>query len=166
MKPTMVPKMMLMMANAMMQCQSGKWTSESCSKDIVDTAVGAGNFATLAKALAAASMVDALKGNGPFTVLAPTDEAFAKLPVGTLQELLNPENKDRLKAILAYHVVPGKLLSGQLSYLTGLKTLEGKSLTVAAEGGNVMVGKAKVVKADIPCSNGVIHVIDTVLLPE
>jgi uncharacterized surface protein with fasciclin (FAS1) repeats len=135
-------------------------------KDIVDTAVAAGSFQTLAKALDAAGLVETLKGEGPFTVFAPTDEAFAKLPPGTLDELLRPENKDKLTAILTYHVVPGKVLAAQVTKLKSTKTVNGQALTVTTEGGTVMVDNAKVVKTDILCSNGVIHVIDSVLLPK
>ena len=132
----------------------------------MDTAVSAGTFETLVKALSAASMLETLKGNGPFTVFAPTDEAFTKLPDGTLEELLKPENKEKLREILSYHVVTGKVASGQMSSLLALKTLQGKPLSVAVDGKSVMIGKAKVIKPDVSCSNGVIHVIDAVLLPE
>lgn len=134
-------------------------------QDIVDTAVGAGSFKTLAAALKAAGLVEALKGAGPFTVFAPTDEAFAKLPAGTLESLLKPENKDKLTAILTYHVVAGKLGSGEVVKSKGATTLQGSQLAFKAEGDKVMVGGAGVVKTDIECSNGVIHVIDTVVIP-
>jgi uncharacterized surface protein with fasciclin (FAS1) repeats len=136
------------------------------SKDIVDTAVSAGSFKTLTTALQAAGLVDTLKGKGPFTVFAPTDEAFAKLPAGTVEELLKPENKDKLVAILTYHVVPGKVLAAQVTTLTSAKTVNGQSLAISVNDGAVMVDNAKVVKADILCSNGVIHVIDSVVLPK
>lgn len=136
------------------------------SKDIVDTAVAAGSFQTLAKALDAAGLVETLKGAGPFTVFAPTDEAFAKLPAGTLADLLKPENKQKLVAILTYHVVPGKVLAAQVVNLTSAKTVNGQSVAISTADGNVMVDNAKVVKTDILCSNGVIHVIDSVLLPK
>ena len=135
-------------------------------KDIVDTAVAAGSFQTLAKALGAAGLVETLKGAGPFTVFAPTDEAFAKLPKGTVADLLKPENKGKLTAILTYHVVPGKVLAAQVVNLTSAKTVNGQSVTISMAGGAVMVDSAKVVKTDILCSNGVIHVIDSVLLPK
>lgn len=135
------------------------------SKNIVQTAVAAGDFATLAKALQAAELVDALSGPGPFTVFAPTDAAFAKLPAGTLQELLKPENKGKLQAILKYHVVAGDVRAADVAKLTSAKTLEGGSLPVAVDGGKAKVGAATVVKTDVAASNGVIHVIDTVLLP-
>lgn len=136
------------------------------TKDIVDTAVAAGSFQTLAKALQAADLVDTLKGPGPFTVFAPTDEAFAKLPAGTLDELLKPENKDKLRAILTYHVVAGKVPSDKVVTLSSAKTVNGQEVKITANGGKVMVNNAHLVKADIPASNGVIHVIDAVILPE
>ncbi len=134
-------------------------------KDIVDTAVAAGNFKTLAAALQAADLVDALKGKGPFTVFAPTDEAFSKLPAGTVETLLKPENKEKLKAILLYHVVAGKVTSGDVVKLSSAKTLNGQNVTINSRDGSVLVDNAKVVKADIAASNGVIHVIDAVILP-
>jgi uncharacterized surface protein with fasciclin (FAS1) repeats len=134
-------------------------------KDIVDTAVAAGQFKTLAAALKAAGLVDTLKGTGPFTVFAPTDEAFAKLPAGTVENLLKPENKAQLTAILTYHVVPGSVMASQVVTLKEAKTVNGQSVKISATGGTVMVDKAKVVKTDIKASNGVIHVIDTVILP-
>ena len=135
------------------------------TKDIVDTAVAAGSFTTLAKALTAADLVATLKGPGPFTVFAPTDEAFAKLPAGTLDNLLKPENKDKLRRILSYHVVPGKVLAADVVKVSSAKTVSGDSLPIQVNGSTVMAGKAHVVKTDIGASNGVIHVIDTVLLP-
>jgi uncharacterized surface protein with fasciclin (FAS1) repeats len=133
-------------------------------KDIVDTAVAAGSFTTLAKALAAADLVGTLKGAGPFTVFAPTDEAFAKLPAGTLETLLKPENKAKLRRILTYHVVAGNVMAADVVKLTTAKAVSGDTLTIKTAGG-VMVDNARVVKTDIKTSNGVIHVIDTVLLP-
>jgi len=139
--------------------------ANAMSKDIVDTAAGAGQFNTLVAAVKAAGLVDTLKGDGPFTVFAPTDEAFAKLPAGTVEDLLKPENKDKLVAILTYHVVPGKIMSGDIAGKeTEVKTVQGDMLDVNAKDG-VMVDKAKVVKADIPATNGVIHVIDSVVMP-
>jgi len=135
-------------------------------KDIVDTAVAAGNFKTLAAALKAAGLVDTLKGAGPFTVFAPTDEAFAKLPAGTVDELLKPENHDKLVAILTYHVVAGDVMAKDVVKLHEAKTVNGKEVKIMAEGGKVMVDNAGVIKTDIKCSNGVIHVIDSVLLPQ
>ena len=134
-------------------------------KDIVDTAVAAGSFKTLAAALKAAGLIETLKGKGPFTVFAPTDEAFAKLPAGTVENLLKPENKAQLTAILTYHVVPGAVMASQVVTLKEAKTVNGQSVKISATGGTVMVDKAKVVKTDIKASNGVIHVIDTVMLP-
>ena len=136
------------------------------NKNIVDTAVAAGSFQTLAKALKAADLVDTLKGPGPFTVFAPTDDAFAKLPAGTLDDLLKPESKDKLRAILAYHVVAGKVPSSKVGTLSSAKTVNGREVKITAMGGTLMVNDAHVVKADIPASNGVIHVIDAVLLPQ
>lgn len=134
--------------------------------DIVDTAVKAGSFNTLVAAIKAAGLVDTLKGKGPFTVFAPTDAAFAKLPKGTLEMLLKPENKAKLQAILTYHVVSGKIMSGQIAGKKAMvKTVQGSELNVDATKG-VMVNDAQVVKADIETTNGVIHVIDTVVLPK
>jgi uncharacterized surface protein with fasciclin (FAS1) repeats len=136
------------------------------SKDIVDTAVAAGSFKTLAKALTAAGLVDTLKGAGPFTVFAPTDEAFAKLPAGTVESLLQPENKAKLQRILTYHVVPGRVMAADVTKLKTAKAVSGDALTMTANNGAVLVDGAHVVKADVAASNGVIHVIDTVLLPK
>lgn len=135
--------------------------------DIVDTAVAAGHFKTLAAALEAAGLIDALKGKGPFTVFAPTDEAFAKLPAGTVETLLKPENKEKLKAVLLYHVVPGNVTAADVTKLNGrsVKTLQGSSIKVKTSHG-VRVDNAKVTQTDIKASNGVIHVIDTVLMPK
>ncbi|MCE2751932.1 MAG: fasciclin domain-containing protein [Pirellula sp.] len=134
-------------------------------KNIVDTAVEAGKFKTLAAALGAAGLVDAVKGPGPFTVFAPSDEAFAKLPKGTVETLLKPENKDKLKAILTYHVVPGKVMAKDVLGVKGAKSLNGQRIDVKVDGGKVMVDGAQVVATDIACTNGVIHVIDSVILP-
>ena len=137
-------------------------SSLSLAADIVDTAVSAGQFKTLVKAVQEAGLVDTLKGAGPFTVFAPTDAAFAKLPAGTLEALL--QDKQKLAQILTYHVVPGKVTASQVK--TGpVKTVQGQSLRVRAESGSVMVDNAKVTATDIMASNGVIHVIDTVVLP-
>ena len=136
------------------------------SKDIVDTAVAAGSFTTLATALQATGLVDTLKGKGPFTVFAPTDEAFAKLPAGTVQELLKPENKAKLTAILTYHVVPGRVPASEVVKINSAKTVNGQSLMIKVNGGTVMVDDAQVTQTDILCSNGVIHVIDSVVLPK
>ena len=133
-------------------------------KDIVDTAVSAGSFKTLAAALKAADLISTLKGAGPFTVFAPTDEAFAKLPAGTVETLLKPENKDRLRRILTYHVVAGQVMAADVVKLSSAKAVSGDMLQIRTSGG-VMVNASKVVKADVKATNGVIHVIDTVLLP-
>ena len=134
--------------------------------DIVDTAVGAGTFETLVAAVGAAGLVDVLKGEGPFTVFAPTDEAFAALPEGTVESLLLPENKDQLIAVLTYHVVPGKVMSTDiLGQKLEAATAAGIPVAIVATMGSVMVGGAKVITADIETSNGVIHVIDAVILP-
>ena len=136
------------------------------TKDIVDTAVGAGNFSTLVTDVKAAGLVETLKGAGPFTVFAPTDEAFAKLPKGTVEDLLKPENKDKLKAILTYHVVPGKVMAADIKgKKESVKTVEGSDLAVDATSG-VKVNDASVVTADVAASNGVIHAIDTVVMPK
>jgi uncharacterized surface protein with fasciclin (FAS1) repeats len=138
----------------------------SSKKDIVETAVAAGNFKTLAAALQAAGLVDTLKGAGPFTVFAPTDEAFAKLPAGTVEDLLKPENKQKLISILTYHVVAGDVMANDVVKLSEAKTVNGKEVKIMVQGGKVMVDGANVTKTDIKCSNGVIHVIDSVLLPQ
>lgn len=135
------------------------------SKDIVDTAVAAGSFNTLVAAVKAAGLVETLKGDGPLTVFAPTDEAFAKLPAGTVESLLKPENKSKLVAILTYHVVPGKVLAKDIVKLNSAKTVNGQSVTIAASDTGVNIDNAKVLKTDIQTSNGVIHVIDSVILP-
>lgn len=134
------------------------------SKDIVDTAVGAGNFTTLVAAVEAAGLVETLKGEGPFTVFAPTDAAFAALPAGTVEDLLKPENKDKLVAILTYHVVPGKVMSTDLTEGQKAATVQGGEVTITLEGG-AKVNGAVISTADIEASNGVIHVIDSVILP-
>lgn len=134
-------------------------------KDIVDTAVGAGSFKTLVAAVQAAGLVDTLKGKGPFTVFAPSDEAFAKLPAGTVEGLLKPENKEKLVAILTYHVVPGKVLAEDVVKLTAAKTVQGQEVAIKVADGKVTIDNANIVKTDIGCSNGVIHVIDSVIIP-
>lgn len=135
-------------------------------KDIVDIAVKAGSFETLVAAVKAADLVETLKGEGPFTVFAPTDEAFAKLDEGTLKDLLKPENKKKLAAILTYHVVPGKVMAEDVVGLKSAKTAQGQALKIKVDEGTVHINNAKVIKTDIEASNGVIHVIDTVMLPE
>jgi len=139
--------------------------SAAAEKDIVDTAVAAGDFKTLCKALTAAGLVPTLKGEGPFTVFAPTDEAFAKLPEGTLDDLLKPENREKLTAILTYHVVAKKLMAEDVVKLQAVKTVQGSDLKIRTEEGKVMVDGATVTKTDIVCTNGVIHVIDAVVTP-
>ena len=136
------------------------------SKDIVGTAVSAGSFKTLTAALEAAGLVETLKGNGPFTVFAPTDEAFAKLPDGTVKSLLKPENKQKLTSILTYHVVAGNVKAADVIKLSSAKTLNGQSVTIKVVKGKVLINGATVVKADIAATNGTIHVIDTVLMPK
>ena len=135
------------------------------AKDIVDTAVAAGSFNTLVAAVKAAGLVDTLKGEGPFTVFAPTDEAFAKLPAGTVEDLVKPENKEKLTAILTYHVVAGKVKAADVVKLSSAKTVNGKEVKITVDGDKVKVDGANVVKTDIVTKNGVIHVIDAVILP-
>lgn len=150
-----------------MYASAGSYGDKKAKKqDIVDTAVGAGDFQTLVAAVQAAELVETLKGEGPFTVFAPTDEAFAKLPDGTVETLLLPENKDQLIAILTYHVVPGKVTAADVVKLKEAKSVNGKGIPIMVEGETVKVDNATVVKPDIMASNGVIHVIDTVILPE
>jgi uncharacterized surface protein with fasciclin (FAS1) repeats len=132
--------------------------------DLVDTALAAGNFSTLAAALGAAALIERLKGDGPFTVFAPTDDAFAKLPPQTVSDLLQPENKSKLTAILTYHVVSGRVTSREVINLTSVPTLQGQSLQINKEEG-LKINDANIIASDVEASNGVIHVIDTVLLP-
>ncbi len=134
---------------------------------VVDVAVGAGSFNTLVAAVKAAGLVETLSGDGPFTVFAPTDEAFAKLPAGTVEDLLKPENKEKLVAILTYHVVSGKVMAADVAKLDTAKTVQGSNVSIQVSGGGVRLNdSSSVVKADIPASNGVIHVIDTVIMPK
>tara|TARA_R110001583_G_scaffold7720_3_gene37871 strand:+ start:56229 stop:56669 length:441 start_codon:yes stop_codon:yes gene_type:complete len=135
-------------------------------KDIVDVAANNGSFNTLVAAVKAAGLVDTLKGEGPFTVFAPTDEAFAKLPEGTVEMLLKPENKDKLVAVLTYHVVAGKVDAAKVVTLKSAETVQGQQVTIAVNQDKVMINNAQVVMADVEASNGIIHVIDTVLLPK
>ena len=162
-------------AAACVGLSSMAWAGGSCgvssakadaAPDIVETAIGAGSFGTLVAAVKAAGLVDTLKGEGPYTVFAPTDDAFAKLPAGTVESLLKPENKARLQSILTYHVVPGKVMSSDVVKVSSAKTVQGQDLAVSAQNGQVMVDNAKVVQVDIEAANGVIHVIDSVILPE
>ena len=152
-------------------CVSSVRAADTCPatahkhKDVVDTAVAAGNFKTLAAALGAAGLVETLKSEGPFTVFAPTDAAFDKLPKGTVEDLLKPENKGKLVKILTYHVVPGRVTAADVVKLTKAETVEGSQAKIAVKNGKVMIDNANVVKTDIPASNGVIHVIDAVILP-
>lgn len=139
--------------------------SDSHKKDIVDTAVGAGSFNTLVTAVKAADLVDTLKSEGPFTVFAPTDEAFAKLPAGTVENLLKPENKEQLQAVLLYHVVPGKVMASDVVKLSTAKTANDMNLSITVDGKAVKVNESLIIQTDIMTSNGIIHVIDTVMLP-
>jgi uncharacterized surface protein with fasciclin (FAS1) repeats len=134
--------------------------------DIVDTAASVDDFSTLVAAVKAAGLVETLKGKGPFTVFAPTNAAFAKLPKGTVETLLKPENKDKLIAVLTYHVVPGKVMAKDVVNLSSADTVQGGSIDIKVADGTVMINNAKVLKADVKCKNGVIHVIDTVILPK
>ena len=154
---------LLVGAGAPMLAQSYSMESKL---DIVETAIEAGSFQTLVAAVKAAGLVEVLQGEGPFTVFAPTDEAFAKLPAGTVEELLKPENKEKLVAVLTYHVVSGKVMAKDVAGIKYAKTVQGGSLKVSIEDGTPMVDNAKIVATDIEASNGVIHVIDTVVLPE
>ena len=147
------------------QASAGNYGDKAKSKDIVDTAVAAGQFNTLAAALEAADLVGTLKGDGPFTVFAPTDAAFAKLPAGTVESLLKPENRDQLVAILTYHVVPGKVKAADVVKLSEAKTVNGQDVAITVADNGVRINDANVIKTDIGASNGVIHVIDTVILP-
>ncbi len=135
-------------------------------KTIVETAAGIEDFSTLVAAVKAGGLVETLSGKGPFTVFAPTNEAFAKLPKGTVEDLLKPENKEKLVAILTYHVVPGKVMAADVVKLKEAKTVQGDKVKVTVKDDEVMIDKAKVVKTDVECSNGVVHVIDSVLLPK
>ena len=153
-------------AKSKVQYRSVAFAAVEAPKDIVDTAVAAGSFKTLVAAVQAAGLVETLKGKGPFTVFAPTDEAFAKLPAGTVESLLKPENKDKLIAVLTYHVVSGKVLASDVVGLKEAKTVQGGKVKIAVIGDKVKIDDATVVKTDIVTSNGVIHVIDSVILPK
>lgn len=163
-KISSIAKMLIVAQFALVatQATAGDYTKK---KDIVDTAVSAGQFNTLAAALDAAGLIDTLKGDGPFTVFAPTDEAFAKLPEGTVESLLKPENRDQLIAILTYHVVPGKVLAADVVKLSEAQTVNGQSVAIKIADNGVRIDNANVIATDIGASNGVIHVIDTVILP-
>jgi uncharacterized surface protein with fasciclin (FAS1) repeats len=149
----------------MVVAASNATAADAPTRDIVDTAVAAGSFTTLAKALEAAGLLETLKGAGPFTVFAPTDEAFAKLPAGTLDTLLKPENRAKLTRILTYHVVPGRVMAADVVKLHSATAVSGDTIAIATHGGGVTVDYAHVVKTDIVATNGVIHVIDAVILP-
>jgi uncharacterized surface protein with fasciclin (FAS1) repeats len=166
MKLTAVTLTILLVASSALAGGAPKSASKKATQDIVDTAVGAGSFNTLATALKAAGLIDTLKGKGPFTVFAPTDEAFAKLPKGTLEMLLEPKNKAKLQAVLTYHVVAGNVGSADVVKLRSAKTVNGESVTIATDAKGVTIDKARVIAADVAASNGVIHVIDTVILPK
>ena len=155
------------LGNAYADQQSNSRSQQAAQqeKDIVDTAVAAGQFKTLAAALKAGGLVETLKGEGPFTVFAPTDAAFAELPAGTVEDLLKPENKEKLVAILTYHVVPGRAMAQDVTGMKDATTVNGERVKITTKDGKVMVDNATVTKADIQASNGVIHVIDTVLIP-
>ena len=155
----------LVVFSALLGLAIGGVSARAAGNDIVDTAVSAGQFKTLAAALDAAGLVETLKGPGPFTVFAPTDEAFAKLPAGTVENLLKPENKDQLAAILTYHVVSGKVMAADVVKLDEAKAVNGKIIDVNVVGGKVMTNDATVTKTDIEASNGVIHIIDSVIMP-
>jgi len=142
-----------------------RYETKIIENDIVEVAAAAGTFNTLLAAATAADLVDALKSDGPLTVFAPTDEAFAKLPAGTVETLLKPENKEKLQAVLLYHVVEGKVTAEEVVKLTSAKTLEGDSIDISVKMGKVYVDNAQVIAADVEASNGVIHVIDAVILP-
>jgi uncharacterized surface protein with fasciclin (FAS1) repeats len=138
----------------------------TCDKTIVEVAVASDDFKTLVAAVKAADLVETLSGKGPFTVFAPTDEAFGKLPEGTVAELVKPENKAKLTSILTYHVVAGKVMAKDVVGLKSAKTVQGSKAKITVKDGEVYIDKAKVIKTDIPCKNGVIHVIDGVILPK
>ncbi len=163
-KSMLVIMLSLLIASSSIYASDDDKRTMSTQKDIVTTAVDAGSFKTLAAALQAANLVETLKGEGPFTVFAPTDEAFAKLPEGTVEALL--KDKDALTEILLYHVVSGKVTSGEVVKLTSAKTVEGEDVMIKVSEGSVYINESKVTSADVMASNGVIHVIDTVLIPE
>lgn len=148
------------------RAEAAKTEAMAKTGTIVETAVAAGSFNTLVAAVKAAGLVETLSGDGPFTVFAPTDEAFAKLPKGTVENLLKPENKAQLVSVLTYHVVPGKVMAADVVKLTSAKTVQGSEAGIKVVDGSVMVDAARVVKTDVAASNGVIHVIDSVILPK
>ena len=163
--PTIVGAMFVFALLASMTAFADHHGAKARKADIIDVAVSAGQFNTLAAALDAADLVATLKGEGPFTVFAPTDEAFAKLPEGTVESLLKAENRDQLVAILTYHVMPGKVLAKDVVNLSKATTVNGQDVAIKVTDGNVRINEATVVATDVDASNGVIHVIDTVILP-
>jgi uncharacterized surface protein with fasciclin (FAS1) repeats len=165
MKTSFISKVLIIGSAMLATLPAIAWSSSaSAGKDIVAVAAGAGNFNTLVAAVKAAGLVETLQSPGPFTVFAPTDEAFAKLPAGTVESLLKPENKAQLAAILTYHVVPGKVMAADVKTMEA-GTANGKKLPITVSGGKVKAGAANVVATDVLASNGVIHVIDTVIIP-
>jgi uncharacterized surface protein with fasciclin (FAS1) repeats len=162
----MVKTFMLGIAAGALTLSAAAAGAQPKNQDIVDTAVAAGSFKTLAKALQAADLIETLKGKGPYTVFAPTDEAFGKLPAETLNDLLKPENKSKLQRILTYHVVPGRVSSADVLKLRTAKAVSGDTIDISTQGETVMVDSARVVKTDVQASNGIIHVIDAVILPD
>ena len=163
-KPKFTVLVVAVLVISVLTFASTEYMSRMAKKNIVETAVTAGQFNTLVTAVKAADLVETLSGPGPFTVFAPTDDAFAKLPEGTVESLL--KNKDKLKAVLTYHVVAGKVMASDVVNLKSATTVNGQKITIKVKYGTVMVDNAKVVKTDIECTNGVIHVIDTVILPK
>lgn len=158
--------MLAQLAIVASQATAGGHSKHAETADIVDTAIAAGQFETLAAALSAAGLVETLKSDGPFTVFAPTDDAFAKLPAGTVDSLLKPENRDQLVAILTYHVVPGEVSAADVVKLTSATTVNGADVSIAADDHGVRIDDARVLATDIGASNGIIHVIDSVILPD
>lgn len=163
--PLVTAALMFVAVAASLEAIAGGDKTRSDDRDIVDVAVSAGQFSTLAAALEAADLISTLKGKGPFTVFAPTDEAFAQLPAGTLESLLKPENRDKLVSILTYHVVPGKVMAADVVKLSAAETVNGADVTIKVVEDRVLINEATVVAADVHASNGVIHVIDKVILP-
>jgi uncharacterized surface protein with fasciclin (FAS1) repeats len=165
MKSALIAKVTVIIASLGLMSSLPAASSSAQPQDIVGVAAGAGSFNTLVAAVKAAGLVETLQGAGPFTVFAPTDEAFAKLPKGTVESLLLPENKQKLIAILTYHVLPAKVMASEVKTMQA-KTVNGEQLAITVGNGGVQVNNAKVVATDVAASNGVIHVIDTVLLPQ
>ena len=163
--PLLTAALMAVALFASLSAIAGGHKAHSKKGDLIDVAVSAGQFNTLAAALEAADLIETLKEDGPFTVFAPTDEAFAQLPEGTVESLLKPENRNQLVAILTYHVVPGKVMAADVVKLNEAKTVNGADVAIKVEDGNVRINEATVVATDVDASNGVIHVIDKVILP-